>query len=245
MTSKFLLAAFAASALASAQPRRTVLDGVYTAAQAERGQGEYNRYCAGCHGGNLDGGGAAPPLHTSVFLDNWREDYVSSLFHQIETRMPPSRVAASIRPEQYVDIVVHLLAMNGYPAGSRELTRADLDTTFLVGTDGPKPLPASATVLVAGCVVKDADNWTLTRSTPPTRVRDGSETDPAELDRSKQAPLGTGSFRLTNLDEDHTPAQLATYVGKKAQVKGVLNVAGGGARIYVLNFQTLGQDCAQ
>lgn len=243
VTSKIILASVATAVLACAQQPRTVLDGVYTAAQAERGQAQYNRYCSGCHGGTLDGGGAAPPLHTDVFLDNWREDFVSSLFHQIQTRMPPSKVAASIREEQYVDIVAHILAINEFPAGAKELTRADLDATFLIGLDGPKPMPQSATVLVAGCVVQSGTNWTLTRSGAPTRVRDGAETDPAELERSKQAALGTNTFRLTNLDEDHTPAQLLTYVGKKAQVKGVLSGQPAAARIYVLNFQTLAQDC--
>lgn len=243
MKSKLALTALATAALACAQPPKTVLDGVYSAAQAQRGEAEYGRYCAGCHGSALDGGGAAPPLHSDVFLDNWREDYVSSLFHQIQSRMPPSRAAAGIREEQYIDIVAHILAMNEFPAGERELTRTDLDKTFLIGLDGPKPMPQSATVLVAGCVAQVGDNWTLNRATAPTRVRDGAETDPAEMDRSKQTPLGANTFRLTNLDEDHTAAQLQTFPGKKAQVKGVLSGQGPASRIYVLNFQILAPDC--
>jgi mono/diheme cytochrome c family protein len=241
--SRLLLAAVFTTA--SFAQRRTVLDGAFTVSQAERGQAEYNRYCAGCHGTALDGGGAAPQLHNAPFLSNWREDYVSSLYQQIHDRMPPSRAAQGIKDEQYIDIVAYILLMNGFPAGASELTRASLDSTFLVGLDGPKPMPPSATVRVVGCVVQSGSDWTLASATPPTRVRDGAETDQTELDRSKQAQPGTNTFRLTNLDEDHSATELKTFVGKKAQVKGVLNVAGGGPRIYVLNFQLLGLDCAQ
>jgi mono/diheme cytochrome c family protein len=241
--SKFLLtAAFASAALAQ---QRTVLDGAFTAAQSERGKSEYTRYCSGCHGTQLDGGGSAPQLHNAPFLNNWREDYVSSLYQQIHDRMPPSRAAQSIKDEQYVDIVAYILSMNGFPAGQSELTRPTLETTFLVGLDGPKPMPPSATVRVVGCIVQQGSDWALTQATRPTRVRDGTETDASELDRSKQARPGTNSYRLTNLDEDHSAAELKTFPGKKAQVKGVLNVAGGGPRIYVLNFALFGQDCAQ
>jgi cytochrome c553 len=86
--SLIVVAVFAAgSQLFAATP--TTLDGVYTQEQAERGMGAYNRNCAGCHQRDLNGTGGAPPLHTTTFTENWREGYLSNLFHHIQTWMPP------------------------------------------------------------------------------------------------------------------------------------------------------------
>jgi mono/diheme cytochrome c family protein len=221
----------------------TVLDGVYTEAQAARGQIDFGRNCARCHGPNLDGGGTAPPLRSVAFLDAWREDYLNSLFQHIRTRMPPGSAAGSLPEDQYIDIVAHILAVNEFPAGKSELTRAALETTVLVGKDGPRPLPASATVRVVGCLARAGDTWTLTRSTEPSRVRDGSETDPEELERSTRTPPGTQEFRLVNLDEDRKESELLAHVAEKVQVKGVLNGQSASARIYVLSFQPLAHEC--
>jgi len=229
------------ASLAQAQAP-TVLDRVYTDAQAARGQSAYSGNCARCHGPGLDGSGTAPVLHGTLFLDAWREDYLSSLFQHIQTRMPPNAVG-TLPEGQYVDIVAYILAVNQFPAGQRELTRTDLDTTVLVGPDGPKPLPANATARVVGCLAHSGDAWTLTHSTTPSRVRNGSETDPAELAKSSRSPLGTLGFRLPNLDEDHKESELLPHVGDKVQVKGVVNGQGASARIYVLSFETLGHTC--
>ena len=40
---------------------KTTLDGMYTAAQAARGETIYKDSCVGCHGDDLSGGGQAPP----------------------------------------------------------------------------------------------------------------------------------------------------------------------------------------
>ena len=236
--------AIAGGSVLHAQSDKTVLDGVYTAAQAARGQAAYGGNCARCHSPNLDGGGTAPALHSSTFLDVWREDYLSSVFQYIQTRMPPPGKATGILPEKdYVDIVAYILSVNQLPAGQRELTRADLDTTLLVGPGGPKPLPPSATVRIVGCLAHAGDTWSLTRSSVPSRVRDGSETNPAELERSARTALGTQEFRLSNLDDDHKESDLLPHVAEKVQVKGVLNGQGASARVYVLSFETLGPKC--
>src|SRR5580765_7147617 len=158
------------------QAPRTVLDGAYTPAQAARGENEYGANCARCHGADLDGGGAAPTLHTLDFVDRWREDHLSTLFQFISTNMPqPPGRPGGLKQQQYLDIVAFLLQVNGLPAGSKELTIADLDTQ-LVGIDGPKPLPPSALVRVVGCLAHPADAWTLTRSAAPSRVRSNGDT---------------------------------------------------------------------
>jgi len=245
-----LIAATFAGGIAQAQSPKTVLDGVYSEAQARRGQNVYDRNCARCHGAGLDGGGGAPALRTFTFLDAWREDYLNSLFLHIQTRMPPGSLAGTLKEDQYTDIVAYILEINKFPAGPGELTRAGLDTTLLTGPSGPQPLPPSATVRAVGCLAHKAgapnDNaWTLARASTPSRVRNGSETDPAELDRSAHAPLGTRTMRLLNLDDDHTEADLVRQVAQRVQVKGVFNGEGTDARIYVLSFESLGQKCDQ
>ena len=226
------------------QAPRTVLDGAYTAAQAARGENEYGANCARCHGADLDGGGAAPTLHTIDFVDRWREDHLATLFQFISTNMPqPPGRPGGLKQQQYLDIVAFLLQVNGLPSGSKELTIADLDT-MLVGVDGPRPLPPSALVRVVGCLAQPADAWTLTRSSAASRVRSGGDTtNPAELEASGRVPLGNLEYRLPNLSEDHKEPELLAEVGKKVQVKGVANGQGAAARISVLSFSPLGQNC--
>jgi mono/diheme cytochrome c family protein len=221
----------------------TVLDGVYTSAQASRGQAAYDRSCSACHGPALDGGGQARPLHTTLFLDVWREDYLLSLFQYMRTRMPPGKAASTLQDRAYVDILAYILQVNQFPAGKEELTLAAMNTTLLVGLDGPQPLPPSATVRAVGCLTHPGgDNWTLTRAKSAARVRDASDTDDKELNLSASASLGTHSFRLSNLDDGHTEAELTALTGQKVQAKGVLNGEGDTARIYVLSLHGVPSD---
>ncbi len=241
---RFVAAALVTLTAVAADSPRTVLDGVYTAAQAARGQVAYDRSCSGCHGPNLDGGGQARPLHTMLFLDVWREDYLLSLFQYMRTRMPPGKLEGTLPERDYIDILAYVLQVNQFPAGNQELTRQALDTTLLVGPDGPQPLPPSATVRAAGCFTHpDADTWSLTRATSAARVRDASDTDDKELKLSAEAPLGARSFRLSNLDDGHTEAELTALIGQKVQAKGVLNGEGDTARIYVLSLRSVGPTC--
>src|SRR2546423_1377917 len=50
---------------------RSMWDGVYTDAQAARGQAQYRQECASCHGDRLEGGGEiapAPELAGDIFM---------------------------------------------------------------------------------------------------------------------------------------------------------------------------------
>jgi len=86
----FLIAALARFAEAQGSEHgRTVLDGVFTAAQAERGKGVYTIHCSSCHMDDLSGL-AAPARKGQQLPDKWRVDSVKSLFTIIQTRMPQS-----------------------------------------------------------------------------------------------------------------------------------------------------------
>ena len=217
---------------------RTTLDGVYTQEQADRGLGAYNNNCARCHQADLNGTGGAPALRTSTFTENWREGYLSNLFHHIQTWMPPQDRKGTLPEQQYLDILTYILSANDFPAGARELTKADLETILFVDKDGPHPLPPAATIRVVGCLAHAAD-WTLTRVGEFPRVHDGSETYESELASSRQLPLGTGSYKLPDLAEDRKESDLLKLAGRKVQVKGVLNGQAANQRITVFSLEPL------
>src|SRR5678816_3137068 len=103
---------------AFAQGSTSVLDGVYTPAQAERGEGIYSASCIGCHEGqDADG----PELTGNAFLDRWREDKLEPLFTFIRTRMP-GNAPGSLDERDYADIIAFILEANGLPAGKSELS---------------------------------------------------------------------------------------------------------------------------
>lgn len=103
-----------------AQAARTVSDGVYTDAQAERGLATYKEACVECHGADLTGDGFAPALAGPEFMGNWTDLSVGDLFERIRISMPPSG-AASVTPAAKADIVAYMLKYNKFPAGTTEL----------------------------------------------------------------------------------------------------------------------------
>ena len=126
-----LAAALAVSAgiggVAFAQSGPTVLDGSYTAAQAERGQAQFSQNCAACHGSGLTGNGEAPALVGGEFISNWAGLTLGELFERIRTTMPQDNPGKLSRA-QYADILSFILKSNGYPAGQKEM---DQRTEFL------------------------------------------------------------------------------------------------------------------
>ena len=133
-------------AQAAAQPIVTVQDGVFSDAQATRGQALYAQRCAGCHGPAL-AGATAPALTGDRFTNRFRMEPLSALFIQIRYAMPPVPVgpaptasapaggnnaaAAAAAPstqltnEQAADLVAHILKNNGFPAGKTDFAAAD------------------------------------------------------------------------------------------------------------------------
>src|SRR5262245_46719620 len=76
------------AAPANTQPTRTVQDGVFSEAQATRGQAVYAQRCAGCHGPALEGA-SGPALVGERFTNRFRMEPLSALFIQIRYAMPP------------------------------------------------------------------------------------------------------------------------------------------------------------
>ena len=116
-------AAWLCVGMTQARPSRTVWDGVFTEAQAERGRTEYDIWCASCHQSDLSGGvlvgdDEAPTLRSVEKLIERRD--LDNLFTFIKNGMPRDE-PASLKDETYVDILTYLLQENGVPAGKTEL----------------------------------------------------------------------------------------------------------------------------
>jgi mono/diheme cytochrome c family protein len=105
----------------------TVWSGVYTEAQAFRGEKVADTTCIGCHGPGLDGGDSGPKLVGDVFLANWSSQPVSELFAWIREAMPPE-AAGTLSNEDTAAVVAYILKQNKMPAGRRPLpsTREEL-----------------------------------------------------------------------------------------------------------------------
>ena len=107
-----LASAPAAEAAAAQSSAGSVLDGVFTPAQASRGERTFSDVCAACHDtGEFSGG---------RFRISWVGRPVGELFETISTLMPEAD-PGSLSPAEYAAIVAYLLQVNGYPAGDADL----------------------------------------------------------------------------------------------------------------------------
>jgi mono/diheme cytochrome c family protein len=99
---------------------KSVNDGVFTEAQAKRGDVLYKEQCATCHGDNLEGSGPMPALAGKDFLASWQGKTVGDLFDKTQTTMPAT-APGSLTPAQSADIVAYMLGASRYKTGATEL----------------------------------------------------------------------------------------------------------------------------
>jgi mono/diheme cytochrome c family protein len=110
----------------------TIWDGVYTAAQARRGEQVFKTSCSYCHKDDLSGGffddglGRAPALagkraFDSSLMDRWGGLTLADMVGTVAATMPQSR-PSSLTVENYVDVVSYVLSKNDIPAGTSELS---------------------------------------------------------------------------------------------------------------------------
>lgn len=99
----------------------SIWEGVFTEAQATRGEQAFQAQCASCHAVLKGGSDAtAPALSGAPFMERWAEQSVGDIYQTMRTTMPPG-APASLAKETYVDILAYLLKANTYPAGPAEL----------------------------------------------------------------------------------------------------------------------------
>src|SRR5438552_14099255 len=97
---------------------KSVWDGIYTEAQAERGKKAYMQYCVRCHKADLTGIEGA--LKGEPFLERRREDSLETLFLDMKATMPRGN-PGGLPDQTYVDIISFALKHNDMPAGTAEL----------------------------------------------------------------------------------------------------------------------------
>jgi mono/diheme cytochrome c family protein len=127
---------FQALLLASAQGK-TTLDGVYTDAQAKRGEAVYTKACAGCHQTDLSGDGQTPPLTGKDFNMDWIDQSLGDLFDRTRISMPADK-PGSLAPADVADVIAFLLSKGRFPAGASELP-SDLAALKTIKFVSPKP----------------------------------------------------------------------------------------------------------
>ena len=108
------------TAAVRAEQAKTSKDGVYSDAQAKKGEALYGEQCAACHGSDLSGGGA-PALAGADFLGFWDKTPMADLVEKIQTSMPASS-PGSLTRAQSSEITAFMLKENKYPAGAEDLS---------------------------------------------------------------------------------------------------------------------------
>jgi len=99
----------------------SIWTGIFSAQQAQRGEEEYVRNCAMCHGYDLvSADGDAPSLTGPAFNFGWRGRTIAERYDLVRSTMPPS-YSDSLTHQEHLDIITYILQFNGYPAGSHEL----------------------------------------------------------------------------------------------------------------------------
>jgi mono/diheme cytochrome c family protein len=128
------------SVAAQERTAKSAWTGVYTDAQADRGEREYGRTCSHCHGLSLEGDGSReiPALVLDSFMRHWRGRPVQALFDTLMRSMPADD-RGSMTPRMTADMIAYLLRANGAPAGDAQLPSERDALAALVFDEKPAP----------------------------------------------------------------------------------------------------------
>ena len=95
--------------------------GVFTAAQAQRGNDAYQASCWACHGSDLRAtNGEAVDLTGPAFRAKWTGKTLEERFETIRNTMPLGN-PNTLGDKTYMDILSFILQFNDFPPGDREL----------------------------------------------------------------------------------------------------------------------------
>ena len=153
-----LFLALTGSALVTAQATqapRTVWDGVYTDAQAERATVVFSQSCSRCHTLASEGN---KPLTGTAFWEGYAQKSVGDLLTFVSTNMPNGS-GGSLAADTYNDLVALILKSNGFPAGKTELAPETIAGVQIIQKGGPSELPNNTFARVVGCLAKKGNDW--------------------------------------------------------------------------------------
>ena len=91
---------------------RTILDRVFSVAQAERGEARFKQSCGGCH--------AAVQFAEPAFSARWEGQSLGDLFDFVSSAMPEND-PGSLKPDEYASVLAFFLGQSGYPVGYDDL----------------------------------------------------------------------------------------------------------------------------
>lgn len=222
----------------AAEPR--IWQGVFSAAQADRGKEVFNTACIRCHGGDL-AGTTAPALKGDRFYTSWGGEPVDRLFLKIRDTMPPN-FGTILDDKAKLDIVAYILQVNGYPAGPGELALGgeDLAGAQILRKGQQAVVQNFSLVQTVGCLTRGGDNtWLLTRTAEPVSTREDGAT-PRSLESSAARPLGSRTFRLLSA----VPFDPAAHVGQKMEARGLVYNDPVDSRLTLTSLQAAGSGCA-
>ena len=210
---------------------KTADQGVYTSAQAARGATVFDAHCVSCH----RDGGNAPVLAGARFTKSFADATLLSVFTTIQTTMPRN-APNSLAEGEYVDVVAHLLKLNGYPDGMTELALSRMGDIKVPGQGGSLDFTLVQTV---GCLTQAGRVWTLGKATDPVRTRAPEAATDAEAAELDQAPPGTRSYRLQQVY-----SAPAGWTGQRVATKGFLTRSGTEERVNVTSIRVLSTPCS-
>lgn len=108
-------------AAAAQTQTQTVWSGVYSEAQAYRGEKVADTTCIGCHGPKLDGGDSGPKLVGEAFIANWSSQSVGVMFDWIREAMP-AEAPGTLSKTDTAAVIAYILKLNKLPAGKQDLS---------------------------------------------------------------------------------------------------------------------------
>lgn len=94
----------------------TTADGIFTMAQADRGEALFDATCSECHD-------AADWTETG-FKGRWEDQSVYQLWYYVNERMPYDD-PWSLSRQETTDVLTFIFELNGLPAGDEELATDD------------------------------------------------------------------------------------------------------------------------
>ena len=102
----------AGPATAGADDPKSILDRIYSVAQADRGEQRFKVSCSSCHTpGDFAGGALA---------DRWSGQTMGDVFDFVSNTMPEND-PGGLKPEEYASVLAYILRINGYPVGAEDM----------------------------------------------------------------------------------------------------------------------------
>jgi cytochrome c5 len=218
-----------------------IWDGVFSAAQTERGKAQFEETCARCHNVQLTGSDRGPALKGDNFFSHWENESIGALFLKVRDQMPPNLTGAQLEPDVKLAIVSYILRSNNFPVGREEL-KVDLDRLDeiqIVQKGASASLANFALVQVVGCLKQDPTQaWMLTNTSAPVPTRDQGPT-PAAAQGTGGKPLGQDTYRLLSVAR-FKPHALS---GQKVEAKGLLYKAPSKSLLDLTSLQAVAPSC--